>query len=31
MSNKIYYERLEKNFPEFLNDLNRVVSIPSYY
>lgn len=30
MNNKVYYEKLEKNFPEFLRNLDRVVSIPSY-
>lgn len=29
--NNNYYEKLENNFPEFLNNLDRVVSIPSYY
>ncbi len=31
MNNKNYYEKLENNFSEFLNNLDRVVSIPSYY
>lgn len=29
--NNNYYEKLENNFSEFLNNLDRVVSIPSYY
>ena len=31
MNNNNYYEKLENNFSEFLNNLDRVVSIPSYY
>ncbi|MDY4801088.1 MAG: Sapep family Mn(2+)-dependent dipeptidase [Fusobacterium mortiferum] len=31
MNNNSYYEKLENNFSEFLNNLDRVVSIPSYY
>lgn len=27
---KIYYDQLEKNFSKFLNDLDRIVKIPSY-
>lgn len=30
MNDKIYYNKLEGNFPEFLKDLDRIVSIPSY-
>lgn len=30
-NNNNYYEKLENNFSEFLNNLDRVVSIPSYY
>lgn len=30
MSDKIYYERLEKNFSKFLRDLDRIITIPSY-
>lgn len=31
MNNNNYYEKLENNFSEFLNNLDRVVSISSYY
>lgn len=31
MNNNNYYEKLENNFSKFLNNLDRVVSIPSYY
>ena len=31
MNNNNYYEKLENNFSEFLNNLDRVISIPSYY
>lgn len=31
MNNNNYHEKLENNFSEFLNNLDRVVSIPSYY
>ena len=30
MNDKIYYDKLEGNFPKFLKDLDRVISIPSY-
>ena len=31
MNNNNYYEKLENNFSEFLNNLDRVVTIPTYY
>lgn len=30
MKNKVYYEKMEENFSDFLNNLDRVISIPSY-
>ncbi len=30
MNGKVYYKKMEENFSEFLNNLDRIVSIPSY-
>ena len=30
MNSKVYYKKIEENFSDFLNNLDRVVSIPSY-